>query len=291
MPRAGHTVHLSCERRSVGVARRFLADVVAGRFDDDRLDTATLLVTEVVTNAVLHAHTDVSVHVAVEGEGLLVQVEDGSPSSPQRRAHDQDAVSGRGLELVEGLADDFGVLATPAGKAVWFSLGGVSAPGPSGWREPLSDAASVEVRLAGLPLQLALRLAKHNEALLRDYELHCHASSADVRYAARITDAARARELIAVAVREAAAAAEPGPQPQTVHVDFDVPTGELASFAALVDVLSDAERLAQDGTLLSGPADAELTQLRDWAISEVLAQVSGGPPVAWPHRRGGRRRP
>ena len=286
MPRRGATVHLAGERRSVGAARRFLDEVVAGRLGEDDLDTATLLVTEVVTNAVLHAHTDVAVHVAVEGQGLLVQVDDGSPAAPHRREHDEEAVFGRGLELVEHLADEYGVLANGGGKTVWFTLGGAAVPGPNGWREVVHGVgSSLQVRLTGLPVELAGQLARHNETLLREYELHCSGPSADPGTTTRVADAARAREIIAAAVERARAAIGADPGRSAVDVDLDVPTADLASFSALVDVLGDAERLAAAGALLSRPADARLSALLDWTIGEVLAQVSGGQPVAWPQRR------
>lgn len=139
MSAPGRVVQLPGSRQSVGVARRFVADAVDGCVDDDQLDTATLLVTEVVTNAVLHARTDVSVHVVAGPSGVLVLVADGSTSRPLRRPHGEESVSGRGLELVEGLADDYGVLTTSTGRTVWFSLGSAHAPGPSGWPPPTGE--------------------------------------------------------------------------------------------------------------------------------------------------------
>ena len=121
-------------RQSVGQARRFLAEHLRGRVDDEVTERAVLLLSEVVTNAVLHTLTPTAVRLAVNDRGVLVSVEDGSPSPPVRRTHDLDALDGRGLELVEGLADAYGVSDTATGKAVWFTLGDFEPPGPQGWR-------------------------------------------------------------------------------------------------------------------------------------------------------------
>ena len=118
---------------SVGQARRFLAEQLNGRVDADVADVATLLLSELVTNAVLHTSSSARVRLLIEDSGLLVAVEDAGETGPSRRPHDVDALCGRGLELVEGLADGYGVLRRPAGKSVWFILGAVEAPGPTGW--------------------------------------------------------------------------------------------------------------------------------------------------------------
>lgn len=280
----GRVVRLPGVRQSVAAARRFLADAVDGCLDEDQLDTATLLVTEVVTNAVLHAQTDLSVHVVVDGSGVLVEVEDSSPEGPLRRSHSEESVTGRGLELVEGLADDYGVLATSNGKAVWFTLGGAHVPGPRGWQhwqQAAGDASPpVVVRLAALPLSTAQRLMEHNEGLLREYELHSHA---DAQHAARSGDAARAGEVLAAAVRGAKSRAEGhlGRQP-AVDVDLEVPPGDLAAFDVLAQVLADAEQLAAAGEFLSRPAEPEVTALRDRVLREILAQTHVARAAAGP---------
>lgn len=126
-------VTLPCARASVPLARRYLVERLRGTVDDDTVHLAALLLSEVVTNAILHARTDASVHVAVEAAGVLVAVEDRCRSRPARAVRDESALSGRGLELVETLADEFGVLPTSSGKRVWFTLGGATPPGPTGW--------------------------------------------------------------------------------------------------------------------------------------------------------------
>lgn len=86
---------------------------------------ATLLVSELVANAVLHAHTTIAVRVSrdVPSGRVKVAVHDGTPRSPARKHYSPTSTTGRGLLLVERLASDWGVTPSAAGKSVWFELG------------------------------------------------------------------------------------------------------------------------------------------------------------------------
>ena len=108
---------------SVGVARSFVRDVLGG-VDQDLLDTAVLLSSELVTNAILHAHTPVQLGVCVDGGRALVCVADRMPGSEPLtpRDHSGDRPGGRGLALVADLSDDWGTTTFTGGKTVWFTL-------------------------------------------------------------------------------------------------------------------------------------------------------------------------
>ena len=108
---------------SVGVARSLVRDSLAG-FDRDARDVALLLTSELVTNAILHARTPVQLGVLVDGDRALVCVADRLPESPalSPRAHSHDRPGGRGLALVEDLADTWGTTTYTGGKTVWFVL-------------------------------------------------------------------------------------------------------------------------------------------------------------------------
>ena len=79
-----------------------------------------LLVSELVTNSVLHARSEVEVRLQARGKTLRVDVTDGSPRRPVLRNHDDKAMTGRGLALVAELSSEWGVVETPDGKSVWF---------------------------------------------------------------------------------------------------------------------------------------------------------------------------
>ena len=110
----------------VVAARRFVA--AALRPGSVARDLSGLLVSEAATNAVLHSASGraggsfvVDYHLT---DGCLrVEVRDGGgPTTPRRRVHHLDALTGRGLELFDALSTDWGVDGGPDGRVVWFEL-------------------------------------------------------------------------------------------------------------------------------------------------------------------------
>jgi anti-sigma regulatory factor (Ser/Thr protein kinase) len=94
-----------------------------------RSDTAELLATELVTNALVHTDGDALVTATVTPDLLYVEVRDFAPRVPMPRAPSPDVgTSGRGLMLVQLLADAWGIRGQggeqgdEAGKVVWFEL-------------------------------------------------------------------------------------------------------------------------------------------------------------------------
>jgi anti-sigma regulatory factor (Ser/Thr protein kinase) len=85
--------------------------------------TAELLISEVVTNAVVHARSPVEVVLSNPDSSLSVEVSDESDVLPLlvEPAPDSDD-HGRGLPLVRDLSDRWGVVENDAGKTVWFNL-------------------------------------------------------------------------------------------------------------------------------------------------------------------------
>lgn len=92
---------------------------------EERVDTARLLVTELVANAVLHGTGDVLLTVARGGRSLRVEVSDGSTKLPVLAQGGALRESGAGLRLVDALANGWGTGARTdgrPGKRVWFTL-------------------------------------------------------------------------------------------------------------------------------------------------------------------------
>ena len=81
-----------------------------------------LLVSELVSNSVLHGGPPVVVAIECDGDALQVRVRDGSSVMPARRTAGHGDESGRGLALVDTLSSDWGVDPKPDGKHVWFVL-------------------------------------------------------------------------------------------------------------------------------------------------------------------------
>jgi anti-sigma regulatory factor (Ser/Thr protein kinase) len=76
----------------------------------------------VLTNAVQHAEGPLQLHVRRTATELAVEISDLSPHLPQPRLAAEDEESGRGLILVDTLADSWGVRPTDRGKTTWFTL-------------------------------------------------------------------------------------------------------------------------------------------------------------------------
>ena len=119
---AAPTAHLDLPPNptAASTARRFVAEH-AGMSDTDGV--LSLLTSELVTNAVLHARTALVLGVTRGSSRILVTVADADPDgTPQTPPQDDQRPSGRGLMLVAAMAVDWGVFETEDGKTVWFTL-------------------------------------------------------------------------------------------------------------------------------------------------------------------------
>lgn len=114
---------LTASRAAPGRARDHLAQVCAG-WGRDELEAAQLLVTELVTNAVRHGAGPVRLHTRLQEDGLHVGVADDGAGQPTLQEVPPRATGGRGLYIVNALADRWGVEPSDAGtgKTVWFEI-------------------------------------------------------------------------------------------------------------------------------------------------------------------------
>jgi anti-sigma regulatory factor (Ser/Thr protein kinase) len=113
---------------SVAAARRFVAAAMRRHeAQPEMIDTACLLTSELVTNALVHAGSRVELAVSTLGRGIRVEVGDASRATAQPRAIGAEAVAGRGLHIVEAMSSRWGTNAAGAGKRVWFELDGTMA--------------------------------------------------------------------------------------------------------------------------------------------------------------------
>jgi anti-sigma regulatory factor (Ser/Thr protein kinase) len=121
------TLELGDDTRAVAAARRATVELLQLWDLTDLRADAELLVSELVTNAVLYGRSGVALTVAVADGVLEVGVSDRSPLLPAPRigvnVHAPwRAEGGRGLRMVEQIADEWGVAALADGKQVWFRL-------------------------------------------------------------------------------------------------------------------------------------------------------------------------
>jgi len=109
---------------SVGAARSLVRGALRAWHLDGLEDDVTLMVSELATNAVLHARSAFSVELVRTPDMLRVTVSDHSPGRPAVRHHDPSAGSGRGMSMVATLATAWGTLAGVDAytKCVWFEV-------------------------------------------------------------------------------------------------------------------------------------------------------------------------
>jgi PAS domain S-box-containing protein len=287
------------EPASAATARHLLRGALIDANRLEWVDAGELAVSEIVTNAALHAHTEIQLRVDVYDDEVCIEVEDRNPALPIRREYDHEATTGRGLDLVAAVATACGVESLGSeGKVVWACLGaGEDTSGELDadsllelWSVDHDDdedepAGSTPVLLRSMPINLWLSGREHHDAILRELVLYL-AERPDLT--ADIEGADRARAVVSGAlVRELErihGIGHPSRLPWVVNeidLPVSVPADAVRCFGVLQDVLDLAESLAVRGELFVRPALPEIVAVRDWACEQVIAQVAGAPSAPW----------
>jgi PAS domain S-box-containing protein len=304
-------LRLHPQPQSVSAARRFVREALRDAGRERWSDAAELALSEVVTNGVLHAHTELTVRLRVLDALLEVEVADGNPTLPtQRRAADAEATTGRGLELVAALTRDCGARPEPAGKVVWFTVGDdepaheltedelLDAWDIDGlWESASEDGSSAEVVLQGLPTTLWMAAREHHQAVLRELVLYLAEHGEAVPLAPDPVLVDEARHLVWAALvaevdraRAEGRASSPLPEghptslpevPESVDLRLSLRPGIGPAFAAFQDALDLGEQLAVQDLLLVRPGLPEIIAVRDWLCEQVVAQLAGVAPAPW----------
>ncbi|WP_030665604.1 ATP-binding SpoIIE family protein phosphatase [Streptomyces cellulosae] len=117
------------EPERVAVARQQLRELLHDWRSADQVDSAVLLLSEMLTNVLVHTDADALLLAEVRGgrtgpggRRMRVEVTDTSDALPHKRRPGELASSGRGLMLIEMLADVWGVDPRGEGKSIWFEL-------------------------------------------------------------------------------------------------------------------------------------------------------------------------
>ncbi len=288
-------VRLPPQPASVSEARAHVRGLLESTGREDLVETAVLLVSEVVTNALLHAGTDIDVAAALDEAGLRIEVGDGSPHLPSRRRYAATAGTGRGLLMLEALVDDWGVTQHPGGKRVWFRISGPdnalpdeSVPRADQPGAPGPGRANVSVELHNMPLLLHAAWQEHAEALLREYLLanldsddedpiQMHADATDAiavleEHVPRTSVAITADDLMDEAVE---------PRVSATVIQVPVPLGSVAHFETLDRAIQAALDLSREGLVLTPPTQPEVQAFRRWICRQVLSQAAGERPEPW----------
>jgi serine/threonine-protein kinase RsbW len=117
------TVDLAPKPASVRSARVFTADALGdGGVEASVVELAVLLVSELVTNAAVHARSKIRVTVHVDTHWVRVEVDDEGPGKPVLRQPSPSQIKGRGLAVVDRLSTDWGTDEHENHKTVWFEI-------------------------------------------------------------------------------------------------------------------------------------------------------------------------
>jgi anti-sigma regulatory factor (Ser/Thr protein kinase) len=275
---------------SVGTARRFIeARIAAWSFPEPTGSQLVLIASELVTNAVLHARTELTLVLELRDGRVRISVEDRSTAPPTLRHYRTDALTGRGLGVVAALSDSWGISTAADSKVVWAEVAAsgnaartaaLHPPREVGQAPAARSSADGEglrtVRFPGVPVAGYLVLQAHNDALFRELELISIEleSGGAKRVAPHLADLVEQlhsrfrgqRD----GYRDVVAAAQARGEP-TVDLETRVPS--TAAALGYLELLERADELCRAGLLLTPEPPAEVKALRRWFVEEMLAQL------------------
>jgi anti-sigma regulatory factor (Ser/Thr protein kinase) len=108
---------------SVGRARRLVRETLNAWGLSELADDMTVVISEVVTNVVVHAKTSMALSLHRQGRSVRGEVADGSTSWPTPLLAGPEKEHGRGLAIVAAYCERWGVKPETDGKTVWFVCG------------------------------------------------------------------------------------------------------------------------------------------------------------------------
>lgn len=115
--------HIEADGSAVAAARRFTSRTLGDwKVSTETVDVAALVVSEMVTNAIVHGCPPMQLRLRLRSNDLVVEVYDGGRDLPRSHYPDRLEESGLGLQVVELLAARWGARSTGSGKVVWSVL-------------------------------------------------------------------------------------------------------------------------------------------------------------------------
>jgi hypothetical protein len=263
---------------------------------DDLVECAELGVSELVTNALLHAVPPLTVRVRGTAEHPRVEVHDGSPEPPMMpstgEAEDDDLLLtfGRGLGIVARCSTAWGVDLEEDGKTVWFTPatqpGGDPVEGLVTGQPPATDRVpgpdEIRIDIVGVPLRMYIEFQGHYRELRREVRLLALAHENDYPLAKDLSElfGSLERDLReGIGADQIDQALASGAASADLRVAMPHPTA--ATIGRFIELLDLADAFCREKRLLSLARTPDQQRFQRWFLSEFVRQERGEAPLAW----------
>ena len=298
------TLELSPEPQSVRRARVWVVSELSTIGRDDLADAAELGVSELVTNAILHADPPIVVRMGGTAAHPRVEVHDTSAVAPKARSMTDDerllATVGRGLGIVAMFSTTWGAEVSSQGKVVWFEpaaeatspLDETEAKGEVFDLSELVDERlaavddpgdRVTVRLLGMPVQVFAHYRIWYDELRRELRLLALNHGSDYPLAQELSELTlqveqERRQARGIDRLDAAIARGE----ERVDLEYHVPPTAGATMGRLRELLEQVDVFCREQRLLTLAPGPQQTALRTWYLGEFTRQTAGEAPTPWP---------
>ena len=299
MPLNRPALSLGSGPRGVQDARRWVVETCHEIGRDDLVECAELGVSELVTNALLHATPPLTVRVRGTADHPRVEVHDGSPEAPRMPTEDPDEddlllTFGRGLGIVARCATAWGVDLEEDGKTVWFApstqpggdpvVGVVT--GTPAVTTHVPDPDEMRISILGVPLRMYIEFQRHYRELRREVRLLSLAHETDYPLAKDLSDLFGSldrdlREGIGADQIEQALATGAA----TADVRVAMPHATAATIGRFIELLDLADAFCREKRLLSLARTPDQQRFQRWFLSEFVRQERGEDALAWQDAR------
>lgn len=298
MPLSRPALSLGSGPRGVQNARRWVVAACTDIGRPELNECAELAVSELVTNALLHAAPPIQVRVRGTREHPRVEVSDASSSPPLLPGGGFDEVDedllvtfGRGLSIVARCSSAWGAEIEKDGKVVWFvpatepaedGVEGKITGIPEAERRPRSGEGLLEIELHGVPLRLFFGFQMHYRELRREVRLLALAHESQYPLAKNLSDlfGALDRQLSeGIGAYQIDAALRS--RKNTTDLRVAIAEDGAATVGRFLDLLDLADAFCREERLLSLARSSEQRNFQRWFLGEFVRQQTNEPPMAW----------
>jgi anti-sigma regulatory factor (Ser/Thr protein kinase) len=285
--------------RGVSDARRWATQVLTEIGRPELVESACISVSEVITNALLHAVQPVSVRLRGTSDHPRIEVRDGSREPPDLPDLESDPTDdllltfGRGLSIVARVSSAWGAELEEDGKIVWFvpQVELADGPGVQGVitelqpmpREDPPDVEDpVDVTLVGLPLPEMKANRMHLRELRRELRLLALSHEATYPLAASLSrfftdlDATFWRGM-----RDESLASALLDGDDDLDLTITIPRSSGDDFQRFIELLQLADAFCRQERLLTLARTADQIAFQTWMFGEFVRQARGATPMRW----------